>query len=76
MANDRHRTTCTFSSDGWRLVAAELAREQRRRNLPQWLRPAQYVVLLAERQLLAQKEGRAPGPGVTRPRKGGRPRSV
>ena len=70
---DRHRTTCTFSTEGWRAVKAELAREQRRRIVPQWLRPAQYVVLLAERQLLAQKEGRAPGLGITAPSKGGRP---
>ena len=71
---DRHRTTCSFSPEGWRLVKRELAHEQERRNLPQWLRPSQYVVLLAERQLLAQGEGRKPGPGVTKPSKGGRPK--
>ncbi len=70
---DRHRTTCTFSTEGWHAVAAELAREQRRRIVPQWLKPAQYVVLLAERQLLAQAEGRVPTAGITEPSKGGRP---
>lgn len=71
---DRHRITATFSTKGWRSLLKELEREQERRNLPPWLRPPQYVVLLAERQLLAQKEGRKPGPGITNPSKGGRPR--
>ena len=70
---DRHRTTCSFSPQGWRVVKAELSREQERRIIPQWLRPSQYVVLLAERQLLAQSEGRKSGHGITVPSKGGRP---
>lgn len=72
----RHRTTISISSEGWREVRAQLAHEQARRIVPQWLRPAQYLVLLAERQLLAQAEGRAPGPGITAPSKGGRGKRV
>lgn len=72
---ERHRTTATFSVEGWRALKKELVHEQERRNIPQWLKPGQYVVLLAERQLLAQAEGLKPGPGITKPSKGGRPRA-
>lgn len=70
---DRHRTTATFSTAGWRELKRELEREKERRIVPQWLKLGQYTVLLAERQLLAQSEGRKPGAGLTTPQKGGRP---
>lgn len=72
---EKHRTSAMFSAAGWRLLLKELAREQERRIVPQWLKPGQYVVLLAERQLLAQSEGRKPGAGITTPTKGGRPKA-
>lgn len=55
---DSHRTTTTYPAEVWEEIKRELEKEQAAGNLPKWMSPARYGALLAERQLIAQREGR------------------